>query len=141
MLSERNTQPKLVTEPTMKPMLAAPRHSSTPTCTRCIGCCALALMTEASSISAAPIRIGKRSMEISGVVAWAKARASRRAHHLRTTSNGGHAEFIIGRAFARPGGFAHPTRKRPAFASLFFRIAKPLNDDGGADDGGRDGRR
>jgi uncharacterized protein len=22
--------------------------------------------------------------------------------------NGGHAEFIIGRAFARPGGFAHP---------------------------------
>jgi hypothetical protein len=22
---------------------------------------------------------------------------------------GGHAEFIIGRAFARPGGFAHPT--------------------------------
>jgi len=24
--------------------------------------------------------------------------------------SGGHAEFIIGRAFARPGGFAHPTR-------------------------------
>jgi hypothetical protein len=25
------------------------------------------------------------------------------------TLNGGHAEFIIGRAFARPVGFAHPT--------------------------------
>jgi hypothetical protein len=34
----------------------------------------------------------------------------RRAHHLTSCRfDGGHAEFIIGRAFARPGGFAHPT--------------------------------
>ena len=31
---------------------------------------------------------------------------------IRITSNGGHAEFIIGRAFARPVGFAHPTALR-----------------------------
>jgi hypothetical protein len=44
-------------------------------------------------------------------VGWAKARL-RRAHQLSPglrRRDGGHAEFIIGRAFARPGGFAHPT--------------------------------
>src|ERR1700754_2962988 len=64
MPSERNTQPRLVTEPTMKPTLAAPRHSSTPTCTRCIGCCALAGAKDASSTAAAALaRIGKRRMK------------------------------------------------------------------------------
>jgi hypothetical protein len=48
--------------------------------------------------------------QIFAVVGWAKAHL-RRAHHLSTAfiANGGHAEFIIERAFARPGGFAHPT--------------------------------
>src|SRR5258707_4225804 len=45
-------------------------------------------------------------------------RSSRRAYLLRSKRSvsvlpaicdGGHAEFIIGRAFARPVGFAHPT--------------------------------
>ena len=37
-------------------------------------------------------------------------RAWRRAHRLSQTfvQNGGHAEPVIGRAFARPVGFAHP---------------------------------
>src|SRR3954447_6276498 len=52
MVSERKTQPRLVTEPTIKPTLAAPRHSRMPTCTRCIGCCALATVVEASSAAA-----------------------------------------------------------------------------------------
>ena len=35
--------------------------------------------------------------------------AEPRAHHSRRAADGGHAEPVIGRAFARPGGFAHPT--------------------------------
>jgi hypothetical protein len=34
---------------------------------------------------------------------------AQRAHHSRRGGDGGHAEPVIGRAFARPGGFAHPT--------------------------------
>jgi hypothetical protein len=30
-------------------------------------------------------------------------------HHPNSLRKGGHAEPVIGRAFARPGGFAHPT--------------------------------
>src|SRR6266704_1717117 len=49
MPSTRSTQPRLVTEPTMKPTLEPPRHSRTPTCTRCIGCWALARANRAAS--------------------------------------------------------------------------------------------
>src|SRR5580765_1949077 len=44
------------------------------------------------------------------LVGWAKA-LLRRAHHLSRDRilDGGHAEPVIGRAFARPVGFAHPT--------------------------------
>ena len=31
--------------------------------------------------------------------------------------NGGHAEPVIGRAFARPGGFAHPTKSARAYSA------------------------
>src|ERR1700750_3240331 len=46
---------------------------------------------------------------------------------MLTEENGGHAEFIIGRAFARPGGF---TTLRPArcFASRASEISR-LNRD------------
>src|SRR5207237_3363022 len=55
------TQPRLVTEPTTKPTLAPPRHSSTPTCTRCT-CCALAPpIDDASAARAARMR--KRRMK------------------------------------------------------------------------------
>src|ERR1700716_2735064 len=56
----RNTHPRLVTDPTMKPMLAPPRHWSTPTCTRCAGCCASAAPTHAVSMVAA---IAARTVE------------------------------------------------------------------------------
>src|SRR6201996_689725 len=50
--------------------------------------------------------------------------ASRRAHHRintnRVMSVGGHAEPVIGRAFARPVGFAHPTN---AYALTFSAAA------------------
>jgi len=40
---------------------------------------------------------------------WAKAHL-RRAHHFKNIAlDGGHAEPVIGRAFARPLAFAHPT--------------------------------
>src|SRR6202048_4190500 len=44
------------------------------------------------------------------IVGWAKA-FLRRAHHIHSNriEDGGHAELIIGRAFARPVGSAHPT--------------------------------
>ena len=45
-------------------------------------------------------------------VGWAKARFAR-AHHSCRVRDGGHAEPVIGRAFARPGGFAHPTSSSP----------------------------
>ncbi len=41
-------------------------------------------------------------------VGWAKA-LLRRAHQFFVECFGGHAEPVIGRAFARPGRFAHPT--------------------------------
>src|SRR5437879_4447314 len=47
---------------------------------------------------------------MSRLVGWAKARL-RRAHHPRRARQGGHAEPVIGRAFARPVGFAHPTNR------------------------------
>src|ERR1700686_841054 len=46
------------------------------------------------------------SLVIMILVGWAKARW-RRGHHL--IAAGGHAEPVIGCAFARPAGFAHPT--------------------------------
>jgi hypothetical protein len=36
--------------------------------------------------------------------------AQRRAHRFRASLNGGHAEPVIGRAFARPVGSVHPTQ-------------------------------
>src|SRR5687767_14197508 len=47
----------------MKPTLAPPRHSRTPTCTRCIGCCAWAAADDASSrVVARPARMVERGM-------------------------------------------------------------------------------
>src|ERR1700723_480693 len=64
MPSTRSTQPRLVTEPTMKPMLAPPRHSSTPTCTRFNGACALAPVKDATSrVTATPARMDERRMK------------------------------------------------------------------------------
>src|ERR1700733_1611591 len=64
MPSTRSTQPRLVTEPTMKPMLAPPRHSSTPTCTRFNGACALAPVKDATSrVTATPARRDERRMK------------------------------------------------------------------------------
>src|SRR5207244_12394892 len=63
MPSARSTQPRLVTEPTTKPTLAPPRHSSTPTCTRCT-CCALAPPIEETSVAnAAAARMRERRMK------------------------------------------------------------------------------
>src|ERR1019366_7974632 len=63
MPSTRSTQPRLVTEPTMEPMLEPPRHSRMPTCTRCIGCCALAPAKDATSmVTATPARMNERRM-------------------------------------------------------------------------------
>src|SRR4030095_10189970 len=45
---------------------------------------------------------------ISENVGWAKAR-KRRAHLHQPGRKGGHAEPVSARAFARPGGFAHPS--------------------------------
>src|SRR5215204_7000796 len=48
-------------------------------------------------------------MRFDSCVGWAKAH--RAVPTIRPRSrrwNGGHAEPVIGRAFARPGGFAHP---------------------------------
>src|SRR3979409_516491 len=64
MPSARSTQPRLVTEPTMKPTLAPPRHSRMPTCTRCIGCWALAPARDATSmVTAAPAMMNERRMK------------------------------------------------------------------------------
>src|ERR1700730_2615080 len=64
MPSIRSTHPRLVTEPTMKPTLAPPRHSRTPTWTSCIGCCAWAPASDATSMGAArPARMTKRRMK------------------------------------------------------------------------------
>src|SRR5947207_14732729 len=63
MPSARSTQPRLVTEPTTNPTLAPPRHSSTPTCTRCT-CCALAPPIEETSVAnAAAARMRERRMK------------------------------------------------------------------------------
>ena len=43
---------------------------------------------------------------------------AQRAHHHKPSINGGHAEPVIGRAFARPGGFAHPTAPADRGASV-----------------------
>src|SRR6266702_613149 len=64
MPSARSTQPRLVTEPTTKPMLAPPRHSRMPTCTRGTGCCALAPVKDATSmVAATPARMNERRMK------------------------------------------------------------------------------
>src|SRR6185312_748816 len=62
MPSTRSTQPRLVTEPTTKPILAPPRHSSTPTCTRSIGCCAWEMGT-AKKLAASAARRSERRMK------------------------------------------------------------------------------
>src|SRR6266567_6658596 len=64
MPSARSTQPRLVTEPTTKPMLAPPRHSRMPTCTRGTGCCAWAPAKDATSmVAATPARMNERRMK------------------------------------------------------------------------------
>src|ERR1700676_910732 len=48
----------------MKPMLAPPRHSSTPTCTRFNGACAWAPVKDAMSrVTATPARMDERRMK------------------------------------------------------------------------------
>ena len=55
-------------------------------------------------------RAGRQDEELRlRIVGWAKRR---RAHHYLRNVDGGQAEPAIGRAFARPGGFAYPTRLR-----------------------------
>src|ERR1700750_1488228 len=44
---------------------------------------------------------------------------------MLTEKNGGHAEFIIGRAFARPGGFSPAHRSRLRFARKRNLAAEP----------------
>ena len=56
---------------------------------------------------------------------------AQRAHHLSATLllNGGHAEPVIGRAFARPVGFAHPTRSPidgSVTTTMGFAMAQPI---------------
>src|SRR6266478_9304534 len=106
MLSERNTQPRLVTEPTMKPTLAAPRHSSTPTCTRCIGCCPWLLTRDANSAVAALAGIRKRRIKNLRLKEAMRARNQKR--HTRGMSL---------------YDTTPPKQKRPAFAGRFLRIA------------------
>src|SRR5260370_23057977 len=92
MPSARSTQPRLVTEPTTKPMLAAPRHSRMPTWTRCIGCCALAPVKDATSMVAAiPARMNGRRMKKSpadegDASRESRARQSRRLLFYATTA-------------------------------------------------------
>jgi len=49
-----------------------------------------------------------RSNAAKNSVGWAKAQRAVPTISPRCCVNGGHAEPVIGRAFARPGGFAHP---------------------------------
>src|SRR6202011_2753763 len=93
MPSARSTQPRWVTEPTIKPMLAPPRHSRMPTCTRCIGCCAWAPAKDAiSMVAAIPPRILERRMKQSPAVKYdasretGKRRAPGASHLYGTTS-------------------------------------------------------
>src|SRR5882724_272737 len=75
MPSTRSTQPRWVTEPTIKPMLAPPRHSRMPTCTRCIGCCAWAPAKDAiSMVAAIPPRMLERRMKKSPAVKYDASR-------------------------------------------------------------------
>src|SRR6476620_9000201 len=81
MPSTRSTQPRLVTEPTMKPTLAPRRHSRMPTCTRCIGACAPAPAIDATSmVTAAAARMSERCMR--------KSPAERRDGGQRKNENG-----------------------------------------------------
>src|SRR5579871_61351 len=97
----RSTQPRLVTEPTTKPIEAPPRHSSTPTCTRAIGACASAQRSGTPSMATAMTaarcerRIGKTPIQIQ------KRRSRSVAHAL----------------YATTGSAA--SKKRPARAGLF----------------------
>ena len=50
-----------------------------------------------------------RSNAAKNSVGWAKAQRAVPTIFPRCCVNAGHAEPVIGRAFARPGGFAHPT--------------------------------
>src|SRR4051794_37354805 len=63
MPATRSTQPRWVTEPTIKPTLAPPRHSRMPTCTRCIGCCERAAEDMTSEAAATAARMRERGME------------------------------------------------------------------------------
>jgi len=51
-----------------------------------------------------------------------------RAHHSRRAADGGHAEPVIGRAFARPGGFAHPTDCTAVIAGVANQSTSPHKD-------------
>src|SRR5215469_3231855 len=59
----RSTQPRWVTDPTMKPTLVPPRHSSTPTCTRATGCCAPADIGAPSKVAAKAAIASERRMK------------------------------------------------------------------------------
>src|SRR3954453_19011289 len=88
MPSARSTQPRLVTEPTMKPMLAPPRHSSTPTCTD--PCCAEVVATDPDKARAIPARASERRMNKSPD--QVRGNASERADQARSLwHNGGRA--------------------------------------------------
>src|ERR1700716_1601370 len=98
MPSTRSTQPRLVTEPTMKPTLEPPRHSRTPTCTRCIGCWALALAKDATSVAAAtPERMIERRIKKSPADEGDASRESRErlspGARFLCHNIGGHARF------------------------------------------------
>src|SRR6266403_2766875 len=132
MPSARSTQPRLVTEPTTKPTLAAPRHSRMPTCTRWIGCCALAPVKDAASIVAAtPARMNERRMKKSPVD---ECGASRESGARRSP---GACSCYATTAAAVPDlpGANPPHKKRPAPRASFALALWLLSRDDGGDAG------
>src|ERR1700761_3490728 len=129
MPSTRSTQPRWVTEPTMKPTLAPPRHSSTPTCTRDW---ALADVNPPSKVAAkvaaeAAMTSERRMKENSEIKAVMRAKelAPRRYFYATTFSGAPSKRGPLWRAsqslhkiatFSRDGGGAsdHDGGSRPA---------------------------
>src|SRR5258708_23175766 len=133
MPSTRSTQPRLVTEPTMKPTLAAPRHVRTPTWTRCIGCCALAPAKDAASmVRAAPARVNERRIKKSPAekdVMRAENQEGAIEPALASLCHniGGHARFAA--LQSKPA----QQKRGPLPRATFSQRVPPLNRDG---DGG-----
>src|SRR3984885_12731777 len=127
MPATRSTQPRLVTEPTMKPMLAPPRHSSTPTCTRFNGACAWAPVKDATSrVTATPARMDERRMKKSPTDECDATRERERERERE--KRGVSAPWPRGAVFSMPqhwrlchicGGHPASNKKRPADAGLF----------------------